>query len=143
VRLVDAFRLPEPATSTPTLFSPSYSQLLRTTLVPSFRKDHERRFTLPLADIAAINPNTRTAPIFRSKADAELTLQIYARMPALVDEAKGEAGILCPTPESGIERYFLLAMSGDLHSCWQLGPVSSSTTVRDRKSLVIRSPIST
>jgi hypothetical protein len=55
-------------------------------------KQLERRFTLSPADIAAINPNTRTAPIFRSKADAELTRQIYARVPVLIDEGKGRDG---------------------------------------------------
>lgn len=39
--------------------------------------DDRRRFSLTPAEIAAINPNTRTAPVFRSKADAELTKQIY------------------------------------------------------------------
>jgi hypothetical protein len=51
-----------------------------------------RRFTLTPTEISAINPNTKTAPIFRSKADAELTKRIYARVPVLVDEAKGTAG---------------------------------------------------
>jgi hypothetical protein len=52
----------------------------------------ERRFTLSAEDIAHINPNTKTAPIFRSRADAELTAKIYARLPVLIDEAKGAAG---------------------------------------------------
>lgn len=52
----------------------------------------ERRFTLSPAEIARINPNTKTAPVFRSRADAELTAKIYARVPVLIDEAKGAAG---------------------------------------------------
>jgi len=48
----------------------------------------ERRFTLSADDIARINPNTRTAPVFRSKADAELTAKIYARLPILVPEGQ-------------------------------------------------------
>ncbi len=52
----------------------------------------ERRFTLSAEDIARINPNTKTAPIFRSRADAELTAKIYARLAVLIDEAKGTAG---------------------------------------------------
>ncbi|MDA8049850.1 MAG: N-6 DNA methylase [Rhodospirillales bacterium] len=52
----------------------------------------ERRFTLSPADIARINPNTRTAPVFRARADADLTAKIYARVPVLIDEAKGKAG---------------------------------------------------
>lgn len=50
-------------------------------------KDENRRFTLKPEQIAAINPNTKTAPIFRSKADAELTAQIYGRLPVIIDES--------------------------------------------------------
>jgi hypothetical protein len=52
----------------------------------------ERRFALSPADIARMNPNTKTAPVFRARADAELTAKIYARMPVLIDEAKGASG---------------------------------------------------
>jgi len=52
----------------------------------------ERRFTLSADDIARINPNTKTAPVFRSRADARLTAKIYGRVPVLIDEAKGGAG---------------------------------------------------
>jgi hypothetical protein len=38
------------------------------------------------SDIIAINPNTRTAPVFRSQTDADLTRQIYARVPVLDTE---------------------------------------------------------
>ena len=44
------------------------------------------------ADIARINPNTRTAPVFRSRADADLTRRIYARVPVFIDEAAGKTG---------------------------------------------------
>src|SRR5690606_26579354 len=39
-----------------------------------------------------INPNTKTAPVFRSRADAELTAKIYSRVPVLIDETKGQDG---------------------------------------------------
>ena len=35
--------------------------------------DADRHFTLTPEDIALINPNTRTCPIFRSARDAEIT----------------------------------------------------------------------
>jgi hypothetical protein len=54
--------------------------------------DVERSFTLSPADIASINPNTRTASVFRSRADAELTAKIYARVPVMIDEAKVDSG---------------------------------------------------
>lgn len=59
---------------------------------PSQLAEPERNFTLSSADIAAINPNTKTAPVFRSRADAELTAKIYAHAPVLIDEGKGKEG---------------------------------------------------
>lgn len=38
----------------------------------------ERNFTLSPEQIARVNPNTRTAPVFRSRTDAELTAKIYS-----------------------------------------------------------------
>jgi hypothetical protein len=46
-------------------------------------------FTLTAADFAAVNPNTGTAPIFRSRRDAALTTAIYSRLPILVDRSSG------------------------------------------------------
>jgi hypothetical protein len=37
------------------------------------------------ADFAAVNPNTGTAPVFRTRRDAEITVDIYRRFPVLVD----------------------------------------------------------
>jgi hypothetical protein len=54
--------------------------------------DPERQFTLSAEEIARINPNTKTAPVFRSRADAELTAKMYRRVPVLIDEAKGIPG---------------------------------------------------
>jgi hypothetical protein len=52
----------------------------------------ERRFTLTAEQIARINPNTRTAPVFRSRADAELTAKLHARVPVLIEERSGDQG---------------------------------------------------
>ena len=49
-----------------------------------------RRFPLAAHDFARVNPNTGTAPIFRTRRDAELTTAIYARLPVLVDRSSGE-----------------------------------------------------
>ena len=46
--------------------------------------DPERCFPLSAEDFARINPNTGTAPIFRSRRDAQLTRGIYERLPILV-----------------------------------------------------------
>ena len=49
-------------------------------------KDEGCRFTLSLSDITLINPNTLTCPIFRSKRDAELTKEVYGRVPILIKD---------------------------------------------------------
>ena len=52
--------------------------------------DPERCFQLGAADFAHVNPNTGTAPIFRSRRDAALTTAIYSRLPVLVNRSSGE-----------------------------------------------------
>jgi hypothetical protein len=54
--------------------------------------ERERWFTLSEREIAQINPNTKTAPIFRSRADAGLTAKICGNLPVLLDENSGLAG---------------------------------------------------
>jgi hypothetical protein len=49
--------------------------------------DERRRFTLAPDEIALFNPNTRTMPVFRTRADAELTRKIYQRVPVLVNDS--------------------------------------------------------
>ena len=53
-------------------------------------QDPERSFSLTAADFARVNPNTGTAPIFRSRRDAVLTTAIYGRLPVLVDRSSGD-----------------------------------------------------
>ena len=52
--------------------------------------DPERCFTLAPADYARVNPNTGTAPVFRTRRDAEITRRIYERHPVLVDRSQGQ-----------------------------------------------------
>ena len=52
--------------------------------------DPERCFPLTPADFARVNPNTGTAPIFRTRRDADLTTAIYDRLPVLVDRSSGQ-----------------------------------------------------
>ncbi|GIH68126.1 Eco57I restriction-modification methylase domain-containing protein [Sphaerimonospora thailandensis] len=47
-----------------------------------------RVFTLRPEEIALINPNTGTLPIFRSRRDADLTASIYHRIPVLWNETE-------------------------------------------------------
>ena len=49
--------------------------------------DPDRCFPLAAADFARVNPNTGTAPVFRTRRDADITRSIYERHPVLVDRA--------------------------------------------------------
>lgn len=55
---------------------------------PSQLSDAERIFSLSPDEISAINPNTKPAPVFRSRMDAELTAKFYKNAPVLIDESK-------------------------------------------------------
>ncbi|MBW6465441.1 MAG: Eco57I restriction-modification methylase domain-containing protein [Brevefilum sp.] len=57
---------------------------------PDDLQDGEKTFTLSAADFKLLNPNTRTCPIFRSRADAELTRKLYQQAPVLINEETGE-----------------------------------------------------
>lgn len=52
-------------------------------------RDPDRAFPITSADFAGVNPNTGTAPIFRSRRDMALTTAIYARLPVLFDRSSG------------------------------------------------------
>lgn len=52
--------------------------------------DQRRVFSLTPEQIARINPNTKTAPVFRARRDAELTAKIYVAAPVLIDEGRAD-----------------------------------------------------
>ena len=52
-------------------------------------KNEDRCFPLTPADFSRVNPNTGTAPVFRTRRDAEITRRIYERHPVLVDRSEG------------------------------------------------------
>ncbi|MDE0156546.1 MAG: restriction endonuclease [Gammaproteobacteria bacterium] len=52
--------------------------------------DPDRCFPLSPGDYARVNPNTGTAPVFRSRRDAEVTRRIYECHPVLVDRSSGK-----------------------------------------------------
>ncbi|WP_434593119.1 Eco57I restriction-modification methylase domain-containing protein [Streptomyces sp. A5-4] len=55
---------------------------------PADLDDAERVFALSPEEIALINPNTGTLPIFRTRRDADLTAAIYQRIPVLWNETE-------------------------------------------------------
>lgn len=74
----------------------------------------ERRYPLTDDDIRLMNPNTRTCPVFRTRADAEVTKRIYSRVPILINEP------LRQNPWR-IEPRRMLHMSEDSHLFESLG----------------------
>lgn len=54
--------------------------------------DGRRHFSLSPAEIATVNPNTKTVPVFRTRADAELTAKLYDCAPVLIEERSQEEG---------------------------------------------------
>ncbi|MCY3557250.1 MAG: N-6 DNA methylase [Chloroflexi bacterium] len=53
-------------------------------------QDDDRVFPLTPRDFARINPNTGTAPILRSRRDAEIVSRIYRNHPVLVDRSNND-----------------------------------------------------
>ena len=55
---------------------------------PDTIKDPDRCFPLAPDDFARVNPNTGTAPVFRTRRDAEITRRIYERHSVLVHRSQ-------------------------------------------------------
>ncbi|MDP9423345.1 MAG: BREX-1 system adenine-specific DNA-methyltransferase PglX [Pseudomonadota bacterium] len=72
--------------------------------------DFDRAFGIAAADFALTNPNTGTAPTFRSRRDMALTTAIYARLPVLVDRSRGE-----PTSAWPVRYVQMINMTSDSH----------------------------
>ena len=72
--------------------------------------DPNRCFPLVPGDFALVNPNTATAPIFRTKRDAEITRRIYERHPVLVDRSQGEERKAWP-----VRYHTMFHMANDSH----------------------------
>jgi hypothetical protein len=49
-----------------------------------------RRFELAADEVLLLNPNTGTLPVFRARADAEIVIGIYNRLPVLIQESRSE-----------------------------------------------------
>ncbi|KJA10113.1 restriction endonuclease [Acidovorax temperans] len=74
--------------------------------------DENRVLVLSGEDIALVNPNTLTCPVFQSKQDAELTKKIYERSP-IIDREKSK-GLQDGNPW-GVSFMRMFDMSNDSH----------------------------
>ena len=72
--------------------------------------DPQRCFPLTPEDFVRVNPNTGTAPIFRTRRDAGITLRIYERHPVLVDRSRGEERKAWP-----VRYHTMFHMTNDSH----------------------------
>ncbi|HEY3283398.1 MAG TPA: N-6 DNA methylase [Armatimonadota bacterium] len=72
-----------------------------------------RCFGLTASDVAVLNPNTRTCPIFRSARDAEITKSIYRRVPVLLlDRVDGVRPEVNPWGLSFLAMFHMSGASG-------------------------------
>ena len=58
--------------------------------------DEDRCFPLMPEDFTRVNPNTGTAPVFRTRRAAEITRRIYERHPVLVDRSQSKKKSVWP-----------------------------------------------
>ena len=72
--------------------------------------DPNRCFPLAPKDFARANPNTGTAPVFRTRRDADITRRIYERHPVLVDRSQGKERRTWP-----IRYHTMFHMTNDSH----------------------------
>ena len=73
-------------------------------------EDPDRCFTLAPADFDRVNPNTGTAPVFRTRRDAEITRRIYEQHPVLVDRSGGRERRAWP-----VRYHTMFHMTNDSH----------------------------
>ena len=73
-------------------------------------KDPDRCFPLAPEDFARVNPNTGTAPIFRTRRDADITRRIYDQHSVLVDRSRGEERRTWP-----VRYHTMFHMTNDSH----------------------------
>lgn len=76
----------------------------------SERNNPDQAFPITASDFARVNPNTGTAPIFRTRRDMALTTAIYERCPVLVDKSGDEAVAAWP-----IKYATMFHMANDSH----------------------------
>ena len=72
--------------------------------------DDDRCFPLTPEDFARVNPNTGTAPVFRTRRDADITRAIYAHHPVLVNRSGGDEIMTWP-----VKYHTMFHMANDSH----------------------------
>ncbi|GHO88176.1 Eco57I restriction-modification methylase domain-containing protein [Dictyobacter formicarum] len=89
-------------------------------------KESERHFSLDVSEINLLNPNTGTCPVFFWKRSAEITKEIYRRIPILDREGT--------TNSWGISFLRMFDMANDSH-LFQTEPFEGSVALYEAKML--------
>ncbi|MCK6572762.1 SAM-dependent methyltransferase [Myxococcota bacterium] len=93
--------------------------------------DKGRHFSLTPEQFAALNPNTRTCPTFRSNRDATLNLAMYARAGVLWREDAGDGNAW------GLKFLAMLHMANDSGLFRTRASLESDGAVRERNTYVL------
>ncbi len=95
-------------------------------------EDARKHWELSKAEISLLNPNTKTAPVFQSRADAELVIKIYRRflvlMPKVGENSWGMA--MVPT----------FHMSGESKSFRTANEFTAAGATRDGPNWIVQTP---
>jgi hypothetical protein len=124
-----AFQFALMALERPLARSARYIQFIRS---PAQLSDHRRAYSLSASDIDSLNPNTRTAPVFRSEADATLTKMIHQRVPVLIRDSDSTSG----NPWALSFRQGLFNMTTDSGSFRTSVQLSTARCVRDGRDWI-------
>ena len=91
-------------------------------------QDPDRLLELTSEDFRRVNPNTGTAPIFRSRRNQEITMAIYQRLPVLVDRSSREPMHLWPVKYARMfdmtndsDRFRTRSELEDTEGAWHVG----------------------
>jgi hypothetical protein len=76
-----------------------------------------RRFALPPEEILLVNPNTGTCPVFRSRRDAEIVVDVHRRVPVLSREGDPDGN---PWGVSFMTMFHMANDSGLFRTCEEL-----------------------
>jgi hypothetical protein len=85
---------------------------------PAELDDADRSYTLTPEQIALVNPNTKTAPVFLTPRDAEITTRIYERHPVLIHHGRDDGNPWGITFRQGL--FNMASDSGLFHTADEL-----------------------
>lgn len=95
---------------------------------PTQINDPDRIYDLNHKDINLINPNTKTAPVFRSKFDGELAKSVYGSVPVMINEKEGKWG-----NPWGVRFVRMYDMANDSHLFYTTGELKDNDYTLEQK----------